>query len=73
MTVNYRQIPELLRARKPFRGNSMSAKIASDDTYIVLSYRTVIATAKGSEVTLDGTKYSQTTSRHQSLCRENLS
>lgn len=78
MSQNYREIPALLSSRTPFEGNSMSAYVAHDGDYVVLSYNTEIARVTAStfqtegEVILNEHKYSKTTSRHQNLCKENL-
>lgn len=71
MQTPYRQIPTLLRGKRPFRGNSMRAEYNSlTGEYKVYSYETVIAgwtNLSGAWVSDD--YYSVTTSRHQNLCR----
>jgi hypothetical protein len=71
---NYRTIEQKLKARKPFKGNSMSASLEKHEGEIwltVYSYRTPIARhAMGSwKYQFDSKKYSATTSRHQNLVR----
>ena len=81
--ATYREIPELLRQRKPFNGNTMhaysyhasAAIIDNDDpvVYVVMSYHTDIAYVHASgRVVINDAKYSATTSRHQNLCRAYL-
>jgi len=67
---NYREIPALVSGKVPFNGNSMSAVLSGDD-YLVLSYRTVIAIwSPGSGWDIPDRYYSNTTSRHQNICRK---
>ncbi len=71
--ATYRQIggPNGLLARKgAFVGNSMSAHTERDGTYVVVSYRTPIATWRpGVGADVPDQRYSVTTSRQQNLCR----
>lgn len=71
---NYREIPYLLRNREPFSGNSMSAFTdAQTGDYVVLSYNTEIARVTSAGVkTVNTSKYSTTTSRHQNLVAATL-
>jgi hypothetical protein len=72
--MNYREIPSALRNRQPFQGNSMSAEVRPDGSYVVKSYATIIAVATpGHPVSINEDKWSRTTSRHQNLVKENLS
>jgi hypothetical protein len=59
----------LLARREPFKGKSMSARRDSRGTYIVRSYYTDIAWARGEHVHVSERYWSATTSRHQHLCR----
>lgn len=70
--VNYSEIKNLLAARKPFKGNSMSAELDSDGTYSVFSYDTMIAQVSAADVYINDEHYSTTTSRHQGLVRTYL-
>jgi hypothetical protein len=58
----------LLAQREPFKGRSMSARRDSIGTYIVRSYYTDIAWARGEQVHVSRRYWSATTSRHQHLC-----
>lgn len=70
---NYREIPALIAARSSFEGNSMSAFTDYEGNYVVMSYATVISVrAPDGGITINERKYSQTTTRHQNLVRENL-
>lgn len=58
-----------LASHSPFQGNSMWAVYEGKD-YVVFSYSTEIARLKpNGEKILNTEKYSNTTSRHQNLCR----
>lgn len=72
--ANYRQIPDRLRGRTPFQGNSMRAERTDypDETfeYRVYSYATEIArVTRMGEVIVYPEHYSVTTTRQQNLCR----
>lgn len=73
--TRYPEVAEHLAACKPFRHSSMSAHY-DGDVYLVLSYDEVIARVDTDAVPmttqLNPRKYSQTTSRHLKLCRDNL-
>lgn len=69
---NYREIPALLAARIPFEGNTMSARMGRNRSYVVYSYATEIARVEDGVVTFNDTKYSRTTSRQQNLCHNHL-
>jgi hypothetical protein len=71
---NYKTIETKLRNLESFRGNSLSANWSMGE-YLVWSYNTEIANAKGGKFTpftswVDSSKYSVTTSRHQNLIRK---
>jgi hypothetical protein len=72
-TDNYRDIERLIHSHQPFAGNSMHSFRAEDGTYVVVSYRTVIAT-----VSPDGTRdiarnlWGPTTGRHINICKRSL-
>lgn len=72
MKDNYRTIEARLASLMPFQGNSLQGFMdESGKNYLVVSYRTLIATAQrdgGNWVSK--TKYSVTTSRHQNLVRK---
>ena len=83
--ASYREIPHLLKERKPFEGSTMWAMDFESPInggslpghlrykYIVFSYGIAIAgVTSENEVVLNETKYSQTTSKHQKICREHL-
>lgn len=71
MKANYSQIAKLLKVNEPFKGNSMSAVRGADGIYRVYSYSTVIGTydIESGAVTLNEQKYSQTTTKQQTLLR----
>lgn len=71
-TLNYRQIEGALSRRQPFTGSSMSAHTEDDGTYVVLSYATVIATVRGTDVEIAENRWSTTTGRHINLCKRFL-
>ena len=73
--TSLREAQEKMARYEPFRGNSLWAKI-EDDEYLVYSYRTLIFCCKlpdGQEVPqivyYDDSRYSATTSKHQSYIR----
>ena len=73
--VTYREIPNKLKNRQPFVGNSLSARFDGEGRYAVYSYNTQIAGTGGRDnqsVWVNKNKYSQTTSRHQNLCEAYL-
>lgn len=68
---NYRTIEAKLKSLTPFKGNSMSARIAADGSFEVLSYDTVIAINYGWGLSwTTSQRYSTTTTRHQNLVRK---
>lgn len=68
---NYRTIEAKLKSLTPFKGNSMSAQIAFDGSYLVLSYDTVIAINYGWGLSwLTDKRYSTTTTRHLNLVKK---
>lgn len=76
--ANYQQIGGpfgLLAQKKPFQGNSMSARwettAAGNPVYRVFSYSTEIASyiPKYDNTYISDGRWSTTTSRHQNLCR----
>ena len=71
--ANYRTIPSLLAERKPFKANTMSAKIEGNE-YVIYSYSTPIAWVDldSGDKTFNETRYSVTTSRQQNLCKAYL-
>lgn len=71
---NYKEIAQALSHRDEFAGSSMSAFWTDDDQYVVLSYRTVIATYDGPNmIRIAENRWGPTTGRHINLCKENLS
>jgi hypothetical protein len=70
----YSEIAEFLRKQHAFAGSSMSAFWTEDEQYVVLSYRTVIATYDGPNlIKIAENRWGPTTGRHINLCKENLS
>ncbi len=71
MKDNYRIIEARLANLMPFEGNSLQGYMdESGDNYLVVSYRTLIATASADGGNwVSKTKYSVTTSKHQNLVR----
>jgi len=69
METTYEDMPEKVRARVPFRGNSVTGVWVSDTVYAVISYRTTIARWDNGTVWIDPTKYSKTTSRIQHMVK----
>lgn len=68
--ATYSDMPGLLSRRKPFTGNSASARWNSQGCYEVRSYSTVIATYRtGEGWNIPEEYYSRTTSRLQNLVR----
>ena len=68
--TSYQDMPGLLSRRKPFTGNSASARWTDSETYAVYSYSTVIATwtpETGWRVPEE--YYSRTTTRLQNIVR----
>jgi hypothetical protein len=61
-----------LARREPFKGRSMTARRDSRGTYIVRSYYTDIAWARGEKVHVSKRYWSARTSRHQNLCHASL-
>ena len=55
---------------RPFVGSSMSAQWTPEGCYIVYSYGTPIAWHANGETFHNTHRYSNTTSKHQSACRE---
>lgn len=69
----YDEIWAHLADKRPFAGSSMSAFWTDDNQYVVVSYRTVIATYDGPNVKrIAENRWGQTTGRHINLCKENL-
>jgi hypothetical protein len=70
---NYRTIESRLANHQSFTGNSMSARRDEDDSYIVLSYSTVIATVRPTgEIEIADNLWGRTTGRHINLCKRCL-
>lgn len=70
---NYRTIEQRLASEQPFEGNSMSAFRAEDGSYIVVSYRTVIAVKSANgELEVAKNVWGPTTGRHINLCKREL-
>ena len=79
--ATYKEIPELLSNREPFRGNSVSAHYDGTE-YQVMSYGTKIASIKSNVINtyyygltperwwISPETYSKTTSRIQNIVRE---
>ena len=69
MSDNYRTIQEKLQTLTPFKGNSMSGDW-DEDTFVVYSYRTIIATStREGHAWATPERYSVTTSKHQGYVR----
>ena len=69
METTYEDMPEKIRARVPFKGNSVTGVWVSDTMYAVVSYGTIIATWDNEVVWVDPQKYSKTTSRIQNMVK----
>lgn len=67
-----REFPALIAARKPFRGNSVTAEKTQRGNYCVYSYDTLIAEwdNDGEMIHFDEKRYSSTTSKIQNLIRK---
>lgn len=71
--INYKAMPSLIASLRPFRGNTMDARIV-DGIYTVYSYNTPILridVATG-DWELDNRRYSVTTSKQQNYVRMGL-
>lgn len=69
----YNEIAQFLKDKHAFAGSSMSSFWTEDDQYVVLSYRTVIATYDGPNlIKIAENRWGPTTGRHINLCKENL-
>jgi hypothetical protein len=69
MQDNYKTIASKLTTLTPFNGNTMRG-LWDGDTFKVYSYSTLIAHAKQiGVVSINATKYSVTTSKHQGIIR----
>lgn len=69
----YSEIAKFLKDKHAFAGSSMSSFWTEDGQYVVLSYKTVIATYDGPNLkTIAENRWGQTTGRHINLCKENL-
>ena len=71
--TNYKDAVDKIIAREAFKGNTLWA-YRNDDEYLVFSYATPIAVFNfDTKVwTLNDTKYSVTTSKHQTIVRRAL-
>lgn len=86
MTATYNDIPDLIRRRQTFEGNSMSATIKEPGRtisggrgelvvpeqadYVIWSYATPIGYAIEETLFVTTEKFSHTTSRHQSVLKQ---
>jgi hypothetical protein len=70
---SYRVIADRLARRQSFAGSSMHAFIAEDGTYVVCSYKTVIATVTCGAVEIQQNLWGPTTGRHINMCKAALS
>jgi len=68
--ATYATIPALIQTLTPFTHGSCHAYIDADGQYRVISYTTLIATAKDGVYQLSEQKYSMTTSRLQNIIRK---
>jgi hypothetical protein len=66
--VNYKQIPDLIKNRQVFTGNSAYA-VWHGDTYIVYSYNTQMFRENNTEQWFNLEKYSSITSRLQHIIK----
>jgi hypothetical protein len=72
-TDSYRTIAERIARQQSFEGSSMSAFTADDGTYVVVSYRTVIATVSpDGDVDIAKNHWGPTTGRHINMCKAAL-
>lgn len=72
-TDSYRVIAERIARKQSFEGSSMSAFTADDGSYVVVSYRTVIATVSpDGDVDIAKNVWGPTTGRHINMCKESL-
>lgn len=66
--VTYKEMEALIRARVPFKGNSVTGRVAVNGDYEVLSYSTLIGefvADRGFRLVLNPKYHSKTTSRIQ--------
>jgi hypothetical protein len=71
---SYSVIADRLSRRQSFAGTSMHAFIAEDGTYVVCSYKTVIATVSNDgTVEIQQNLWGPTTGRHINMCKAALS
>lgn len=67
--ATYKEIPNYIRYRQPFTGNSCHADL-NGSTYVIYSYYTKIAEINDFKVTyFNKNKYSSTTSKLQNIIR----
>lgn len=67
---NYRVIESRVASHQSFAGNSMHGFRAEDGTYVVVSYRTVIATVSpDGTVDISKNHWGPTTGRHINICK----
>ncbi len=68
--ASYATMPALIATRSPFTHGSCHAYTDTDGEYRIVSYSTLIATAKDGALWLNARKYSMTTSRLQNIIRK---
>lgn len=68
--ATYRTLPALIQTLTPFTHGSCHAYVDNDGQYRVISYTTLVATAKDENFWLSETKFSVTTSRLQNIIRK---
>lgn len=66
---NYRTIQQRIANEQPFEGNSMGAFRDEDGTYVVVSYRTVIAVKADGRWTISDNLWGPSTGRHINICK----
>jgi hypothetical protein len=71
---NYQTIADRVSKHQSFAGSSMHGFRAEDGTYVIASYRTVIATvaADGAVSIIDKNHWGPTTGRHINICKRAL-
>lgn len=67
--IKYKDMPELLKNRQRFCGNSVTA-ISNEGEYLVFSYDTLVYSESLRRVYFDLTFYSKTTSKIQKMIKD---
>jgi hypothetical protein len=69
--TTYDQMERLIKNRTPFIGNSVHAELNSDGSYVIYSYKTVIAQIEDNgDIYFDNRYWSNTTNKIQSIIKE---